>query len=468
MRFFALIWLVLLFSCGIFKSKNKIISIDTTPRGAKVYYQIEGKEKKKSLGKAPLFQEVSNKEKGTYTFMYPDTNNEWKFSGIKEKYSKACGYIGKESISSFWEKRKSEGYGKKVLGSINPMESLIKGKRHECIDLVRVKVPHMKYLGELECKTYLVIPPKSGYPKFSHTMAKAWRDQVFAKNKKKCDKVILPAAAQSYMSFLGIDSLDPPKDLYEITYKNIFKLGEKFKATHLVFLSYKSKGDSQTVTPKIYDIHEGIIDPKTPSTVFKIDIKKKGLSNFLFRTFRFLPNGVAVQVNTLNRLWGENSDKVAISNIYDNFKFGITLDNIQFPQNQWMFNKMIAPVFTFGRWGRDIDMNVYGLTIDLKLFLHLPPGGVFVFRIGGGGAYINSTAEDYNYESSVWTYLADIGLEFYFFPWERIYLTVGYKVYAIDPAKVQVGGIQVTGESHVFFELGYFFPELRMLARKVL
>jgi hypothetical protein len=60
-----------------------------------------------------------------------------------------------------------------------------------------------------------------------------------------------------------------------------------------------------------------------------------------------------------------------------------------------------------------------------------------------------------------------VGIEFYFFPSERIYAGLGYKKYFLPNNSVSFNGDSITGQSHIFFELGYFWPELRMGARSL-
>ncbi len=460
-KLFALIWLVLLSSCGLVKSQNKIVSIDTNPREAKVIFD------NKELGQTPLFQEIPKKKSGTYTFKYPDSKNKWQLSKTGAQSKKVCGHHGGGKALEIETISKGEDKTN-LVSHLDPTSYFMSGKRYECVDVVRAKIPEMKNYREKKCSVYVVMPPMSGHAKFSMKLSKEWREAVFNKNKKDCDKVILPAVSQEFMMFLGINFLKAPRDLPDMRYKNVFKIGKKFKATHLVFLPFTSDGDKRTVTPKIYDIHKGKLDPDTPSKPFTVNIKQSGFTNFLLRTFRFLPNGVGGRMRLLNKLYAEGPGEDEFSKQYSNFDFGISLDNMQYPQREWMLGAQIAPALVWTKWGDKIEINTFGLTLDLKFFLHLPPGGVFVFRIGAGGAYMSVKADDYDYKISEWSYLADVGIEFYFFPLKRFYLNFGYKLYAWDPSKIQINDIQIKSESHFFIEIGYFFPELRMLVRKIL
>ena len=459
MKIFVLSWMILLGSCGVIQTQNKIVSVDSTPRGAKIFYQ------KKELGYTPFLQEIKKTESEKYSFQYPASKNKWEFSKTVESIKSICGYHGDTAFLEIDQVKDSKI---NIKSNLDPTGILFRGKKYECVDVVRANIPEIKKIPRKKCNTYFVIPPESGHAKFSNDLSKGWREKVFKKDKNDCDKVILPAVSAEALTFYGIDHLRSPKDLPDMRYKNILRIAKEFKATHFVFLPFTSKGDKRTVTPKVYDIHKGKIDPDTPNKKYSIDIKQSGFSNFIFSSFRFLPNVVGFRFRVRNRLWFRGEDNDEFSNVYEQFDFGLGLGNLQYPQREWMVGTLIAPSIVWTKWGSKVDIHTIGLTLDFKVFLHLPIGGVFAFGIGGGGGYLNAKSDEYDYKNSTWSYIAQAGVEFYFFPLKRFYLSVGYRGYAIDPAKIQVRGIQVTGESHVFMEIGYFFPELRMLTRNLL
>jgi hypothetical protein len=449
--------LFLLASCGMFQSRKEIISVDSIPSGVEVY-----KRKDKSyVGKTPIFLEVEKNSTDSYLF-----KNNGVFYSKSETPREYCNY--KRSDHDPHLNDKGHRDVEDVIKVINPV-TLVNGAKYECINGIRAKLDFKKPPEE-PCKILVAIPPRSNFFETSLEIYQEYKKQIFDPNKSACDKIISPFQAEEYFSFLGIDHMFPPEDLSEMDVQKIFKIGYKFKATHIVFLPHEEKDNLLRINPRVYNIHEGlpVHGPlgKSFSTGLK-DGETNWLLNFFLSSFRIIPNGVAIQANTNNQLKLIDSNNNNVNYDYSDLEMGITLDDIQFPAEKWAFNFRTVPVLVFAGWANDKNMKISGLTLDFKLYVHAPFGGVFVARAGLGGAYVDVDYPPAGYNSGDFSFLTDVGVQFYFFATDRIYGGLGYKRYFLPNNSITLNGYSISGESHIFFEIGYFWPELRMGARSL-
>ncbi len=423
------IFLILLCSCGIVSTQKEIISISSTPPGIEVF-----QNNKDLMGKTPFYAEVEKNPGNFYVFrpmkkpIYP---------------MEVCDY--NKTVKPNTTNNRSVN---DVLNGVNPVD-LMDSSKYECVKTVRAT------LGppSASCKTIVVVPPKSNYVETSFEIFKKYKKEIFEVHKNSCDIIISPYEAEDYFTFLGIDHLSPPQDLSEMNSSKIFKIGLQFEATHILFLPYERENSKINVKPKLYDIHEGKEETGDLTKPFSIKQEDEDtISNFFLSSFRLIPNGLGLQINTANRLNTTLNGQNGPTFNNHEIKFGITLDNILYPQEKWAINFLAVPVFNFIN---QEYISITGLTLDFKIFLHLPPGGVLVARGGVGGAFLDSTL----------SFISDAGLEFYFFPLERVYLGLGYKKYFFPDNTVSYNGFWAKNESYVFLELGYFWPELRVGAR---
>ncbi|MFI5391163.1 MAG: hypothetical protein ACHQYQ_07370 [Bacteriovoracales bacterium] len=425
-------FLLLIASCGIIKSQKEIISITSVPSGIEVIQN--GKD---PIGKTPLFLEVEEGSQDTYGF-----------KPLKKLITpqKRCDYNQTSTLKEGNDRTVDD-----VIKGVNPV-GLINGSKYDCVRIVRAKIG----LPSETCKKIVAVPPKSNYIKTSLEIFNKYKKEVFDKNKKACDEIISPYDSEDYFSFLGIDHISPPTDLSDLDTREIFKIGLEFKATHILFLTYERENSKINVSPKIYDIHEGILESGPLTKAFSIHQKDEdSFSNFLLSTFRLFPNGFGFQGTVANELKTSIDGENGPSYIDKDFKMGITLDNILYPVEKWAVNLLAVPSFIFSY---QKQISITGVTLDFKIFVHLPPGGVLVARGGLGGALLDTKL----------SFISDVGLEFYFFPAERVYLGFGYKKYFFPTNTVYYNGNTAESEGFVFFQIGYFWPELRMGARGLL
>jgi hypothetical protein len=427
-----IIFLFLLASCGIIKSQKEIISITSVPPGIEVIQN--GKD---LIGKTPLFFEVDKDSQDTYGF-----------KPLKKLISpqERCDYNQPSSLKEGGDRSVND-----VINGVNPVD-LINGSKYDCVKIVRAKIG----LPSETCKKIVAVPPKSNYIRTSFKIFDKYKKEVFDKNKKACDEIISPYDSEDYFSFLGIDHISPPADLSDLDTREIFKIGLEFKATHILFLPYERENSKINVSPKIYDIHEGIMESGPLTNAFSIHQKDEDtFSNFLLSTFRLFPNGFGFQGTFDNHLKTSIDRENGPSFTDEDLKIGLTLDNILYPKEKWAVNFLVVPVFVFS--GQK-QVSITGLTLDFKIFVHLPPGGVVVARGGVGGGMLDSSL----------SFISDVGLEFYFFPAERIYIGLGVKKYFFPSNTVYYNGYSAESEGYVFLQVGYFWPELRMGARGLL
>ncbi|RLA62209.1 MAG: hypothetical protein DRQ88_08545 [Epsilonproteobacteria bacterium] len=451
-----------LFSCGIIKTQKEYISIDSNPRGLVVYHQQAGKKTIKKIGSTPMFLNVSKNSEDIYIMKDPLFESK----SVKTSPKSICRHYQKGEQFTLEDETKKDTNLIKTFVSRWMPRSLLKGSSYECISIVRAKLKGIK--SKKLCRTYLIIPPKNYYLKVSLDLAKAWEQQVFNKQKNKCDKVITPLVSESYMLFLGIDELTAPTDITELEYQKFLKLGAKFKATDIVFLPYEQESKTFTVTPKIYDVHTTKASTHAPDKKFKKNLEISGgykFSNAFLSSFRFIPNGVAFQGKFRNKLHGEGEDASSLDSIYDNFNPGVSVNNIVYPQYRWKNQTMVTPYIVWEYWGEDLELDLYGVMLNMKWFWHLPPGGVFVARAGFGATYISAKYDDIGYRKKVGTWIASLSAEYYFFPWQRIYILGGYRKFFI-PDVISGPNFAITGESRLFLNIGYFWPEFRTAVRR--
>lgn len=449
--------LLLLTSCGIFETRKEIVSVNSTPSGIEVYK----KSNKSYIGKTPLFMRVRKDSTDSYIFKNNDLFSSKSFS--PKEY---CDYKKKDNDPHLNDKSHREV--KDIIEVIDPVK-LVNGAKFECVKAIRAQLD-LKKPPENLCKTVVVIPPQSNFYETSMEIYQEYKKKIFDPSKAACDRIISPFEAEEYFSFLGIDHMFPPEDLSEMDAQKLFKIGYKFKATHIVFLPHEEEDNLLKVSTKFYNLHEGIAEDgpyAKPFTTTLKDVDTNWLVNFFLSSFRIIPNGVAIQANTNNKFSFTSGTDNTISQTYSDLEMGITLDDIQYPAEKWAFNFRTVPVLVFEGFKSDSAIQVSGLTLDFKLYIHVPFGGVFVARAGLGGAYLDIDYPPANYNSGGLSFLTDVGLQFYFFPAERIYAGLGYKKYYFPNNGLVLNGYSPSGQSHIFFELGYFWPELRMGARSL-
>jgi hypothetical protein len=458
---YLLLFSLFLSSCGVIQTRKEFISIDSTPRGLEVYRQKEGKESIDRVGTTPMFLKVPRGAEDIYMFRDPIFEDKT----INASPESICRYLreGEQFYKS--KKEDTSQLVKKFVQNWTP-ENLLKGSSFECVNRVRTKLKNASISRkEKVCHTYLVIPPKSSYVKVSWDLAEGWRDQVFNKNKQKCDKVITPPVSEQEMIFLGIDEAVAPQDITEMEYQKFIDLAAKFKATDIVFLPFTQKNKIFSVTPKIYDVHTAKKRKTSMSEKYQVKLKVSGgykISNTILSLFRLVPNGVAGQGRFRNRLHG---DGIKDEN-YSNFLPSISINNIEFPQYKWKAQTRIVPHLVWEWWREDFRIDLYGLMLDLKFFWHIPLGGVIVGRAGLGGTYIFAKYDQIGYYEKMGSWVANAGLEYYFFPWKRVYILGGYRRYILPKNKINGNGWNVTGESRFFLNIGYFWPEFRTAVRR--
>lgn len=454
MQVYILLLSLILTGCTAFKSGNNIISIDTTPRGIKAY------SGKKYLGKTPLFNRTESDEKSEYNFVY---NSNKKRQKLTKKSKTYCSYYGNGKTFQF--DKKETHIIDDVVTNIDPTKILLKSKRYECIEAVKLIIP-AKTNTKNACKTYVVVPPENSNGKLSYSLATEWKKRNFSKG--KCNKTVLPGVTESFFAFLGIDHLKSPNDISEIKYSNLMRIGEKFSATHIVFLPYTTNGDDHLVKPKVYDLHSAKLIKGSADKKYNLTFEQNAFKDFIFSNFRFIPNMLALSIKSINRLWLESDRINDYGKVYEAIQYGVSADTVQPPQYKWVFSSLIAPKAVWNNWGKDLNVETLGATMDYSVLLHNPLGGVLMARVGAGGGRLKADFKDIGYKSTNWSYLLSYGLEYYFFPADRFVIKTGYRHYFIDGSKVQNRGVKLTGESHIFMEFGFFYPELRLLTRKLL
>ncbi|TDJ04243.1 MAG: hypothetical protein E2O68_08495, partial [Deltaproteobacteria bacterium] len=192
--------LLTLFSCGMIKTKKDFISIDSKPRGLVVYRQQEGKVAINKIGTTPMFLEVSKRSEDVYMMQDPVFTKR----SVNTTPKKICRYLREGEQFYPGQDKKDASIVKKFVNNWTP-ENLLKGSSYECITTVRASLKKTKTPKKIKtCHTYLIMPPSSSYLKVSRDLSKAWVEQIFNKQKKKCDKVITPAVSEGHMLFLGI------------------------------------------------------------------------------------------------------------------------------------------------------------------------------------------------------------------------------------------------------------------------
>lgn len=459
--------MMLISSCSLIKKKVEYVSLDSHPRGLKVY-KTDGKSKKtKLIGTTPMFDEDFKEDKSTYKIEYNQQGSS-KISPPMRKLEN-CGVVWNDPIlKNIPLLKDAMPDDDTLLSKINPLK-LIKGGKLDCSIKIDFKPKGKVKPGNYDdCGTYLIIPPQHKFKKVSDTLINEWINKDFKPNKKSCDKLLSPKKSEELLTFLGFHHLNNSDyGIQYLMYGKLAQLGYKLDATHLVFLHHEKKGDVFHVSPEIYDIYSLRRTKKKLERIVKKEIKvedEKTFFDHLENAVQLFPNSVALKFTFLERL---HLDPASEEKNYPtikkriNFPPSIRLTNVYYPLQKIGINYRFTPSITITDWDDVYDVNFYIVAMAFKLYAHTPIG-TFTGRLGAGYSYVVAENITTGFNKKEFTPITQWGVEYYYFLNERYYVNLGYRRNQIGSEVINDGNFNLREFSSYFFSVGYYTPELQL------
>lgn len=449
MRFFWI--LIFLISCA-----TEYVTIDTRPRGAQVLKKENGDLI--TMGNTPVFVKEEENQLEKYRFSYEDTKGDYIVTGKTFEKSKKC--LNKWKDPFYHPDIKKEE-------SDNPFEEAIDTFQEECVPFIRAHLKKMKKRKEIkQCRKLLIVLPRSWYRLVSHTLVDHWKKKLFPKEMNFCDSLVDTRKSNVELMFDRKDNINSPEKLEDMSFKNWARLGQKFKASHIVFFPYKEKEDLYTVTPTVFDLHSWEKEKKPSFSPYKKEIKMSAgfkVGNFITTAFRLIPNVFSLKLKMDSAFHLEDGGDTERYS-YRDLRVGISFSSFRYPKKRWFGEFELGPRASFTTWGNYNRFYVTEVSLALRFFLHLPVGGVLNLKAYGGGANIQAKNKTYGVKKSIWTGDGGLTLELYGIAARRWVYSVGATRVWIPKNVISTDKYSLKGESHIFLRFGYFFPELRALA----
>lgn len=466
-------WLVFLFlllsSCSSLISKKEIVSIDSYPRGAKVY-DLDNQ----LLGVTPFFRKIPKDKERKFIFVYEENNQILRKSSVPK--NNKCGMVWTDPLIEKIPLLKTliPDFVKNFESELNPFHQIdrIRGGRLECSTYARDVALNLE-LEEDKCRTYIVMPPRHPIDKVSEEIVNQWHEKVFKNNAKSCDKHIDPRVAKVYLDFLGLDHMNRYYGKRYLPIAVGSKIGYKFGATHIVYLNYKENEHSFDVIPEVYDLHLNLRNAKKMEQSFHSEIhfkRKNIILDRLYSAFQLIPNTVSLKTKIRQNIYLEpEANEGMYSTRIHNLSFppSIRLSYIEYPHQDWLLNFRFGPSFGYRKFETDYNLKFLDMVMAMKLFFSTPIGTI-MGRVGYGGSYINASSNSSGYTQEKMVSMFQYGVEFYKFISERFFLNLGYRRNNFRENQIKDSNFNLDGYSQFFFNIGYYTPEFKLKIRELL
>ncbi len=481
--FFALILTLLFFNSCALISENSPISIDSKPRGLEIYktpvypaVPVEGAQvdqEKIILGRTPFFMKLLPKRNELFSIDYVESDGTQKTRDIIVKQKEDCSVewtdplISKIPIVSEVVPYLLEEPSRYI--PIMPSLNLISGGRFDCQKSIFFTLPENVVKNpEPLCHRYLLIPPAHLLKNVSDRIMNEWVERIFNKLHQQCDEIIMPNVSDEFLGFYGLDHMNRYSGIKHMPYDVINQLGFRFKATHIVILSYLRKGEEYSVTPEIYDIHSKERINNALESFYSFTYLKSGFFGFqegLSRTIQLIPNSFTLKINIKKNIKlrsttsGSNKDYITENSHIDAFPEP-HIGSIDYPFRPWTFSLRYSPTLTFNTWHDNFDITVVPLVMAAKSAFHTPFSTLF-FRIGWGPAYVNAKSSEGGYNHSVLTSALQVRYGIYYFLTKRIFLMLDKNDFRLPRGTIEHNGFHLKNLSSTRIQLGLYVPEIR-------
>jgi hypothetical protein len=461
-------------SCGTFSGSKNILIADSTPRGVKVY-----NEQDKFLGTTPFFFKAKPTWKREFTF---------KNKKIVVPFKYKCqtdwgGAVAPDTIITALNP---------AVGSVFIITDYLSGGLWRCRKPMHPTLDSNDFQLSIRKKRILILPVISSDREVSRKIITFFKKKIFKKYNNEEAILIDNEATKEALFERGLDNYaDTHPDNIRREFLN--ELGEKFNLTHFYYFQTIEKENTIIVKPILFDAFTVHPVKVKYSKSFKLKQKNKSGFNFLKKVISmidFLPNSIIMGYSynpTENREVNLDPSQTLVearTNSHpDAFPRLITLlllDTAHHPRfyDSWDFSGFLSPRFGASSWksaysvsGLDYEFlfSSYFAIYDASASI-FTPFGEFNFAFGVG--IMHYSAEDnQTFNNSKIASLSHFGVSYTTFIGSRTYIKLSVDTY-IAPDKeeeqIKTDYYKLTSWKEIRFGIGYYFPEIKALTRKLL
>ena len=314
-----------------------------------------------------------------------------------------------------------------------------------------------------------------------------WRKNIFEKN-RSAEVFLWDEAVENEFIYRGVDLYANTKpDKIKKRFMN--QIAHKFRGTHFIHFDLKEDKEHFIITPMLYDAFTLRGVKADFLKTFRMKKEKVTAKNYwkrILRNIDFFPNALTLSYHgkpkesRLVPLDATRNGEFPTDTHPDAFPKFLTLfgvETVRHPQlfSTWDWGGFLSPSFGASSWrssyllsGRqyNFDFESYNFGYNASLTGFSPLG-----QLSAGIGFVGSLfqmSDSQGFKTSKLGIMTRIFVSYSKFFNDRIYFTGGFKTY--KPSKSITGQAQYTLDSwsETYVGLGYYFPEVKSLARKLI
>lgn len=462
---------IVLSSCGTMRSKKNILFADSSPRGLEVR-----NEKNESLGLTPMFFKIKPHHKRKFSFFE---------KGLK---------VGEQSYKCSWDWGGSL-IPNLVIAPFFPVGTILSSAflftdatskaAYVCKNSLFISTPNVE-AKTISKKRIMALPIAVGRRSLADSIRRKWQTDQF--NKLKADEELLwNDEVENEFIYRGVDHYANTEPL-KIKRRFINEIGHKFKATHLIHFSIEETDSAFIIQPKLFDIFNFKEEEKEYLKSYTVEKEKRTPANYWKRALRnidLFPNAI-----TLSYQGKATEKRIVAADPTQNGEFKtsthpeafpklltlISMESVHHPQffSSWDWGGFLSPNFGASSWrtsyliggspyNYDFESYHFGYSASLSGFS--PIGQI---NIGAGllASYF-SLSDNKGYQSTKLGLIFKLNMSYHKFFNERFYFTAGQRFYSPSKETTNKNEYLLDSWSEYYVGLGYYFPEVKTLARKL-
>lgn len=462
-----LLILLLSVSCGTLKQRDNIVYADSSPRGLKVK-----DEQGKVIGTTPFFLEVDTFKSRIYSFQADDK--------IKLDVRYGCpfdwgGSVVPNMIFVF----------QPVISATFMLTDLLTGGAYVCKKPILADFQNKELKLKQRKKRIVVLPIATRDKALSDRIIKLWKKKIF--EKYKSDEVII--WNEKTESAFFVRGLDHYADTLPEKMRRRFlnEIGKEFDATHFLHftLTKDKKNKLIKIDQELYDAFT--LKQERAEFIKKFEIKDTeydnyGLINKIVHALYVLPNSVRGGFSKVDfeMRFPDKVTEYPVERHPDQLNQLLTfigLDSVHHPRffDNWDLGGFLSPnigsssfkstqQLSDGTYEALFESYYIDYNASLRVFT---PFGQIGGAIGVGFmGFFFSDNRNLEY-SSTGTYM-HITYDYTYFFGDRWYFKLAGDSYAPKKGKVHSDFYDLHSWSEFSVRVGYYFPEIKSITRKIL
>lgn len=452
---FISLFFFLLNSCGTFLQREHVVQIDTEPRNAKVFH------KDKHIGNTPLFYKFSKKRHNKFSINSGENKDEF------EDIFMNCSFNWSDSVIP--------NLIFSISGPLLPIGFLAidhySGGLYKCPKKLFVKVDSIKEIIKVKKRRVLMIPPFSQNYKLSYTILRLYKKRI-----KQFDIVDIDKGNLE-LSFHGINN-DKKWNIENIQDHIRLQVGHELGITHFMFFELDHQDKNKLVVKaKLFDAFTKEKRPDESLNNVKIKFKSNNekynlLERIYYDAFRFLPNSLTASYSGNSSVFIETQDEALdlgehprrFPRMIRTLGFGYILHPRLF--RRWDFNLSLTPGLSFhgGSYNQSFFDAKYAF-YEAGLTLFTPFGFVFA-GFGLGPSYFRID-DNLGHSFSGTRLLGKFELYYALYITDRYFLKFSTRILNVDSEGWNDPSLQLSGFSEYSLSVGYYYPELKNLMKRL-